>query len=227
MPTSYLKYALQDGYIHNWLAVGPQVVVVHDMERLPDAQLQREIWRRFHRAGIVPNESIEEQKSFALDNASLTWRYARCLEDHMLDLATSHGRCAYLQSWAYSELVSSSACEATFVLTTFGPAELWLNDQLICRDETFSGQMPYSVECRGTLLEGSNKVLVRLEQVSIRECPYAIALRVTEPGEAGLAVRVPTCSPHPRRRQRIERALEEGYIERDLYGWEDHLRVCW
>ncbi|MFC1976555.1 hypothetical protein ACFLXQ_09165, partial [Chloroflexota bacterium] len=65
-----------------------------------------------------------------------------------------------------------------FILTTNGPADLWLNGQHVHRQEHFYHQIPHSVSVQATLQEGHNEILVRFEEVATRECPYAMALQI-------------------------------------------------
>ena len=37
MSISYLKYPLENGYVHNWLVVGPQATLVADLDRYTGA----------------------------------------------------------------------------------------------------------------------------------------------------------------------------------------------
>jgi hypothetical protein len=227
MPTSYLEYQLENGYIHNWLVAGPQATYVPDLERFkgPDAKLR--IARHYYERDSGIAQAPAERDTFAAGDTTLTWRYARCGDDHFVDLTAFYHTCHYLRSWAYAEVVCPAPQEMTCVLTTNGPADVWLNGRHVHRQEHFHHQIPYSVAFRAVLQEGRNQVLVRLEEVAVRECPYALALRIVDRASAETPVLLPTLVEQVARRQQLERAFEAAYLDRDVYGRHDDIVVRW
>ena len=113
------------------------------------------------------------------------------------------------------------------VLTTNGPADVWLNGRHIHRQEHFHHQLPHSVAFQATLQAGRNTILVRLEEVAVRECPYAMALQIGDGALAAMPVRLPTLVEQVARRQLLERVFAAAYLDRDVYGRNDEVVVRW
>ena len=223
-----LEYQLEKGYIHNWLVAGPYTISVPDLDRFQGEDYRLQIARHYHRGISEVHQAPVERGSFQIRDTELTWRYYRCLDDHFVDLSAFYPSCHYLRSWAYAQVVSPSAQEVTFVLTTNGPADLWLNRQHLHRQEHFCHQDPHSTPFQGTLEEGCNEILVRFEEVAVRACPYAMALQIVDlfpsegpPFSEGVAsgelqVLVPTHIEKTKRRQVLERAFEQAYLQHDI-----------
>ncbi|HET9222543.1 MAG TPA: hypothetical protein VFO07_08570, partial [Roseiflexaceae bacterium] len=125
MPISHLEYQLNNGYIHNWLVAGPHATFVPDLERFDGPDFKLRIARHYHErdSGIV--QTPTERDTFAAGDTTLTWRYARCRDDHFVDLTAFYHTCHYLRSWAYAEVICPEPQESAFVLTTNGPADVW------------------------------------------------------------------------------------------------------
>ncbi|HSR35301.1 MAG TPA: hypothetical protein VLY63_32425, partial [Anaerolineae bacterium] len=137
--------------------------------------------------------------------------------------------CHYLRGWAYAELVLPSAREATLVLTTNGPADVWLGGQHVHRQEHFHHQFPHSVSFQALLQKGMNEVLVRFEEVATRDCPFAMALQVVDlagdPGEAHVHLPVPV--EDVARRETLETVFEAAYLEKDVYVHDEKISIHW
>ncbi len=226
MPANYLEYQLQNGYIHNWLVAGPQAVPVDDLERFEGPDLKLQIARHKHERDSGIAQDPTERDTFAVGDTTLTWQYASCGDDHFVDLTAFYHTCHYLRAWAYAELICPAAQSATLVLTTNGPADLWLNGQHIQRQELFAHQIPRSVPFQAMLQEGRSQILVRFEGVAVRECPYAMALRIVELAHEPTPVQLPTPVEQVARRQLLERVFEAAYLDRDVYTKHDHDHCC-
>ena len=228
MPTHYVRYEIENGFIHNWLVAGPQAIPVVDLERYQGADYKLQIVRHYHETDSGVIQTPVENEPFQIGDAKLEWNYFRCDDDHFVDCTAFYHTCHYLRSWAYSRVVSPSAQEVTCVLTTNGPADVWLAErgEHIHRQEHFHHQIPHSVSFQARLAEGRNEFLVRFEEVAARECPYAMALQIVGlPPEA--FVFVPTFHEGVARRQTVERAIEAAYLDRDVFVWDDEITVYW
>jgi hypothetical protein len=200
-----------------------------------DVKLQ--VARRFYRQESGIEDPPAEGKPFELagEEPSATrarWEYYRCLDDHFVDVTRYDPGCTYLRSWAYTQVASPRARELTFTLTTNGPADVWLNNQHIHRQEGFSDQIPRGASFTATLREGHNEVLVRFEAVAIRECPYVMALRLVPSVATALdqptdlvSVMLPTLVESVDRRQALEGMFEAAYLARDVYVRDDEIVV--
>ena len=225
MPIFYAGYDLQNGYIHNWLVAGPKALPVPDLGRFRGNDIKLQIARHYYEAdsGVtrrpVENEPLGE-------GSDLAWTYYPCREDHFVDLSAFYHTCHYLRAWAYAILEAPAAQEVTLVLTTNGPADVWLNGRHVHRQEHQHAQIPRSVPFQAALEEGRNELLVRFEEVALRACPYAMALEV-QGAAPGLRALVPTAHEGIERRQMLERVFAAAYLERDVYAYDHEIVVYW
>lgn len=227
MPISYLEYQLQNGYVHNWLVAGPHAAPVADLDRFAGADYKLQIAQHYYQRESGIAQPPAERDTFALGDTTLTWRYARCRDDHFVDLTAFYHTCHYLRSWAYVEVLCPEPQEVACVLTSNGPADVWLNGLHIHRQEHFHHQIPHSIAFPATLHAGRNEILVRLEEVAVRECPYAMALQIGAGALAATPVRLPTLVEQVARRQLLERVFAAAYLDRDVYGRNDEVVVRW
>jgi hypothetical protein len=222
-----LEYHLHNGYVDNWLVAGPQATFVPDLERFEGPDFKLRIARHYYERDSGIAQTPAERDTFAAGDATLTWRYARCRDDHFVDLTAFYHTCHYLRAWAYAEVVCPAPQETACVLTTNGPADVWLNGRHVHRQEHFHHQLPHSVTFQAALQEGRNTILVRLEEVAVRECPYAMALRIVERAADETPVRLPTLVEQAARRQLLERVFEAAYLDRDVYARDDEVVLRW
>jgi hypothetical protein len=234
--TAFLEYHLVNRYIHNWLVVSPLVLPVengisglnHD-----DAGLQR-IYESLPGENRNPMLDLQtqpqEMTETEVGGSRLTWRYRRCMDDHLVDLSETIPQWSYLSAWAYSMLNLPAAQKATFVLTTTGPADVWLNGVHVHQHDVFHVQEPVRQPIDVELSEGENHVFVRFESVGVGECPFTMALEVS-----GLAneidrevkVMVPTQAKYPRRHEIVEAAFEKAYLDEVVNHRGAHFNLRW
>ena len=231
MPIAYLRYDCQDGYIHNWLVAGPQAIWVENLDRFTGPDFKLQIARHYY----TPEHGITEQPVepgpltegvVLMEGFEGRWRYVRCLDDHFVNLSTFHHITHYLRAWAYAELESPAARDVTCVLTTNGPADIWVNGEHVHRQEHFHHQQPHSVSFALRLPEGRSRILVRLEEVAARECPFVMALRLGESAD-GLTVYLPTTIDPVERRNTLEEVFEAAYLTHDVFDRDAEMIVRW
>ncbi len=220
MTSTYLEYELHDGYIHNWLVAGPQAIAIPDPDHYTGGEPERklQIAQQYYTPENHVQQTPAERESFTIDGATLTWRYTRCLDDHFVDKSTFHHTWHYLRTWAYTQLHVWDDREVTFIITTNGPADVWVNGEHVHRHEHFHHQQPASVSFTATLRatdgEGvGNAILVRFEEVAARECPYVMALRVTGVDLEDVEVKVPSATTRTIRHVMLENVFEQACIE--------------
>ncbi len=231
MAVYHIGYDLQDGYIHHWLVAGPQAIPVSSSDRSEKQDFRLQVVRHHFEEDSGIAWPPVERGALRMGDTDLTWRYVYCLDDHFVDLSGFYPVCHYLRAWAYAQVVSPAPQEVTFLLTTHGPADLWLNGRRIHRQEHFAHQPPLSVSFPASLQEGPNEILVRFEQVALRECPYGMALRIVgfPPGKTPETLRVllPIPDKAGARRQTLEKVFEAAYLDRDVYTGDEHILVRW
>ncbi len=229
MSLSYIDFDLQDGFIGNWLAAGPQAVPVGDLSILREPDFKKQIAQRnYEKKSGIFKAPVERgpltEGTFRLGNYVGEWNYYRCREDHQVDLSTSSSSCDFVRSWAYTQLVSGEAQTADFVLSTFGPADVWVNKKNVCHVEDFSGLPSAHYTFQASLKEGSNEFLVRFAGVANPDAVLAIAVLVQTPG---ISVRIPTLIPSISRRNELEGINEMLYLDRDIYAGSVKIELHW
>lgn len=226
-----VSYPLQaQGYIHHWLVAGPQAIAVADFSRFaPDQQRQAQIAAAYHQPTYPLTTAPAELTPLTLNDAhgaaTLIWRAVRCGDDHLIDGTTFYPTWHYLRTWAYTELHSANATDATFVLASHGPAEVWINGTLVHHHTHFQRQLT-SLTFTAPLQAGGNRLLVCFATVAVRACPYALALQVKDLEPAALTVQFPTTLP-VKRRQAFEQIFDAAYLDKAIYHREDELILRW
>lgn len=235
MPIAYVHYDLQDGYIHNWLAGGPQVVAVNHTDK-------EKIFREFYKPDSGISKKPVEQgtlgdAAFKVGSFQGQWVYTRCQEDHFIQHSRSFTSPHYLRSWAYAQLMSKEIQDVVLVMTTYGPADLWVNGKHMLRQEGYQEDTLLQVSLPLTLQAGGTQILVRFEGVALPECNHVLALRVCQPrrGQTSQAclpaskirTRLPTTIRGVKRRNFLESFFDAAYLDRDLFGPGDMIYVRW
>jgi hypothetical protein len=227
---SEITYPLEQGYIHNWLVAGPQARQVEDLERFSGPEYFK---LQIARAYYDPEPGVAGQPAEGADvtagDFQGRWSYYSCKTDHFVDLTAFYHLTHYLRAWGYARVDSPADRQVRLVLTTNGPADVWLNGEHCHRQEHFHHQIPRSESFEAVLKQGANEVLVRFEAVAARECPYAMALRLTAPDREALGgtVRLPTTLEPLERRQKLERVLDAAYTRKDVFHTGQTVKVHW
>lgn len=242
MTFAQLSYEFQDGYVDNWLVAGPQAIAVPDLSAVSGDDLNLNVIHQFHqKSSGITKDPVERgplsEGLFTIGSYQGSWSYLRCQEDHFVDHSGCYDQLHYLRSWAYTGLVTAEAVEVGLVLTTNGPADLWLNGRHIHHHEHFHAPHPASVLIQASFTGGLNKILIRFENVSANECANRMALRVCQvsasnpPGQlqpiAGVHIEIPTLILAIDRRNELEESYETVYMRRDVFTAEDKIEICW
>jgi len=230
MPISYLEYDLKNGYIQHWLTAGPQAIPIKDLEGISsDDFKQRIIHSYYEKKPGITHMPVERgpltEGLFNIGSYEGSWTYTHCGEDHFIDQSIILDSCHYLRSWAYTRLVNNAPGNASFTLTSCGPADVWIGGKHIHRQEHFSAT-PISVPFTAPLKEGTNEIVVRFETVSVGVHPLAIALQVNQP-ESQLKLQIPTLIKSIERRSQLEQTFEAVYLEREVFAGDEQIRLHW
>jgi len=235
--TSYLEHRLVNGFIHNWLVAGPRIASVEGSLPWPADEGGPGLQALYHALPQALRQPVadlslepQEMTEVELDGARLSWRYARCLDDHLIDLSCELPRWNYLSAWAYTSLKLDAAQTAEFEITSDGPADVWLNGAHALRVESFQPGGRERVSCAVELREGLNPILVRFETLGVRACPFGLALRVrglSEETAQTVQVLVPSGARYPRRHEMIEELFEKAYLEEVVNHRGAHFNLRW
>lgn len=239
-----VHFNLEQGFVHHWLTAGPQAIAVQ-LSRFKGENIRQQITQHYYEPESGIRETPVERGPlteglFHVGDYSGAWNYHACREDHFVEHSGYYSAPHYLRSWAYTQLNSKTAREVMLILTTHGPADVWLNNQHIHRQEHFFEQQPRSVPFKVSLDQGVNKILVRFEAVAMRECADAMALQVVTPAEEGpsghagkhpaqlgIEVTIPTLIQAVSRRNKFEQAAALTYITQDVFEVDEQIRLHW
>jgi hypothetical protein len=240
----YIHYNLECGFIHNWLIGGPQAISV-EIENCTGDEVLNRIAQKLHEpeSGITktPVERGPLTKGlFQVGDYEGSWSYFACREDHLVDHSGFYPSPHYLRSWAYCQIASKDAQDVSLVLTTHGPADVWLNGEHIHHQEHFYAQQPGSEAFLAHLAEGANKIMVRFENVALLECAHAMALQVCKPIEgqpaihakpyptkSGIHIRIPSLVQAIARRNTFEQVASTAYITQDIFEGPGPIQLHW
>ena len=222
MKQRYLAYRLRDGYIHDWLVLGPAVTPVTTQpepgegatayrERLLEAidHLTCEFAR--------PPQEIEKIERFG---EPLYWEVQHCHDDHLLEKDATAPVYSHVRVWAFTRLSCRGAGSLTMTLTLSCPASVWVNGRHVRYRERVAApddQTAQTYTFTAELKPGNNDLLVRLEQVAVGDVVLAMAARVDSPPATRVKIKVPTIAQRPELRQEWERAFEHAYLDRAVY----------
>lgn len=223
----WLDYPLVGGFIQDWLVAGPLASPVPNLDAFPGDDFKLQIARHRYESESGISAQPAERAPFAPfgGEEQIVWQVYRADDDHFVDLSAFYHTCHHLHSWAFCGVDSPQARNVNAVLTTNGPADIWLNGQHIHRVEHFHHQLPGHSTCTLPLREGRNELLVRFEGVAVRECPYVMALRLEE--SDGMAVALPTTVHPVERRRHLEALFAAAYLDRDIYTRDQEIVVHW
>ncbi len=219
-----LKYQTHNGFIHDWLVAGPLATAI-DLEQFTGADDKLRIAEHYYQKGSGVTQPPVERLPFESQDSGLTWEWVRCRDDHFVERTAFYHTAHYLRSWAYAQIKVQEAIQGAWVLTTNGPADVWINGEHVHRQAHFHHQIPQRVPFETALQEGVNEILVRFEEVAARECPYVMALQIVGLDDA--PVLLPTSLTPANSRKLLGEALVEAYLERDVFRRDDKLTVCW
>ncbi|MCU0522960.1 MAG: hypothetical protein MUF84_20020 [Anaerolineae bacterium] len=236
MELSYLRYELADGYIHNWLVAGPQRIPVPDSDS-DDAGGRKGL------ASTTPDvtetglsEAPAEWSRFLVHRVKIgdfegTWSYLRTEEDHFVDLSEVSPTRQLLRAWAFTQVEIPTAQDVVLSLTTFGPADVWLNDRRVLHHDVTQPQAE-TLSFAVSLDAGRNSILIRFERVGDGACTLAVALRMasTRPRGASTAPRgagivIPTTITPLKRRRELERTFDAAHLTQTVYERYDRISV--
>lgn len=236
MTVSYLRYPLLEGFVHNWLVAGPQIIPVH----ITGEDAIHESRARIAAENYVPELEIDAlpvergkltDGVFAIGDYQGSWNYYNCKEDHLVNHSGVYAGAVYLRSWAYCQLVCSQEMDVQFRLAAPGPMDIWLNHKRLLRNDAFDDRLASHGMISARLAKGANKLAVRFENLGSAGCAHYMALQVCDSqgaplptiasiGEdAPLVVQIPTLIM-PRLielRNRLEKLYAGMRLERDVF----------
>jgi hypothetical protein len=211
---------LNDGYIHDWLVLGPAITPVTapgeaGEEAAPDRA--RLLPAADHIACDFPQPPQELDKIEQFGEP-LYWEVEHCRDDHLIEKDVTLAAYSYVRAWAFTRISCPGAQTATLRLTACCPANVWLNGRHLayCAHAAApDDRTPQTHTIRVDLAPGDNDLLMRLAQIAAGDIVLASAARIEN--AAGVQIKVPTITEDPAARQEWEAALAHAHLDRAIY----------
>lgn len=220
--SGYLAYNLQDGWVDNWLLVGPQLIKITDARYKWEPDIRGPIMKKYHQEEPQVFAPFLEGAKFKVDDAALSWRYYACQDDHLVDLAAWYGNSRFVRVWAYLEINSPDDREVGMHFFANGPSDVWVNGKHALKTETFDYFDPLQHAFAVKLNKGNNVILMREEMPASLNTAMSMALRVVK-GADNLTVNLPVQAIDNKKRQALETAFQKIYLSRDIYTEDDEV----
>ena len=232
IPAASIERSLDGGFFRDWLVAGPVAVPVPDLERFPGENFKTQIAEAYYDTVSEITIPPAEAASFEIDSgqeeaATLKWEAVHTDDDRFVDVSAFYHTCHHLRTWAYCQVAVPESRETTFVLTTNGPADFWINGRHVHRHLHFHHQIPHRVPFPVELTAGRNEILVRFEGVAVRECPYVMALQVKDADTSDWTIHLPTTLETIARREKLEEGMAGAYLTQAVYNRDDTLQLHW
>ena len=228
MLKSLVEFDLQDGYVHNWLVAGPQVMPLAPSTEFQPVGLNDEFIQKFFpqksEINIAPVERGPlTNGKFVIGDYQGEWNYYRCRDDHFVNHSGRQTARSILRSWAYCQIFSPRPQTARLTITSFGPVDVCVNKKPVFQTSQRSDQaQQHAVDV--SLVKGENKILARFAGVSTPAFILVLSLHIQ--GDS-LQVHIPTQIPSISRRNQIEAINETLFLDRDVYSAADRIYLCW
>jgi len=222
MVEHYLVYGLKNGYIHDWLVLGPSV---NPVTALPEAGEKAQDFRArlFKSVDLTatdvsqPPQEFEEVEHLG---GALSWEVEHCRDDHLVEKDLTVATYSHVRAWAYTSLSCSESMVVKMSLTLCCPASVWLNGKHAMYCEyiaALDNQAMQTYTFTTTLRSGNNDLLVQMEQIGAGDTVLAISVHMECPPATEIKVKVPTTTDKPEQRQIWEHALEYAHLDRAIY----------
>lgn len=230
MKSYYLTYGLNDGYIHDWLALGPEISAVTAQPEPGETELAfrtRLLAQADHVTNDFPKPPMEIDK-VVRGTQDLYWETEHCQADHLIERGLASKTFTHQKQWIFTRFACTGQKKATIQITTTCPTSVWLNGRHVkyCEHVTaLDDQVAQTYSVAVNLKPGNNDLLVRMEQIVVDEAVAAVAVRLADVPLAEVKVRVPTITEQPERRQDWERSFEYAYADRAVYGRDDPVQI--
>jgi hypothetical protein len=236
--TAHLDYDLRDGFVGDWLVLGPVTFPLAEQMAHYSVEARREIVQQYV-AGVGEISQLPAERTTCLvpeDTASVggmggetkpveaMWRVVNTLEDHSVDLAHSVQMPHFLCAWSYAQVILPSPVATIIKMVVASAVRVLINgEEVFVSDEL--PDRPTRVTFDATLAEGRNEILIRLANVGQGDLPLMVALQMV--GVAEGMVALPTLLSPVARRQKLARGMEMAYLSQDVYALRQRIVLRW
>ncbi len=173
-----------EGFVRHWLVCGPGVTR-YDGQAAGEDEAREEM---IDRAVVEPPEAIALGEPAPAGEA---WAFYQPGRNVFMERSAFYPRRSGLDLYAATDLVAPAACHVRCRVWTANTADVWLNGRHVVRyTRSFHHKRPDCTAAGLALRAGRNRVVVRLQEMGARECPYLVGLQLEDAPEA-LAVALP------------------------------------
>ncbi|HEX4030632.1 MAG TPA: hypothetical protein VHX20_09740 [Terracidiphilus sp.] len=157
--------------------------------------------------------------------APLTWRDYACKEDHQLDFTSWFTHPSFARVWAYMEIESVAAHDVTGQLFSQGHADVWQGGKHIHHSDAFDLKNLQRSNFSMRIETGVNPLMLRFEMASVNNTEFSQALRLDGLPADTTKIRVPVHTVDVARRQALEEAFQQAYMNHDVFHSADEIRL--
>jgi hypothetical protein len=231
MTLSFAEYKLQDGFVHNWLVAGPQIIRISPPPQSTGEATLQETAQRFYTPEYEVRKAPVEQGPLTegilqIGEFNSVWKYVACGEDHMVHSSQTSWNWEFARTWAYTQLFTNQAESLPATLWAFGPVDVFLNKKLVFSENRFSQAEPQPLQFNLPVRKGKNELVIRFANAAAGDIPLAVSLHLDSPSSE-LTVHIPSLAKSVTRRNEMERVNKYAYVERDVFGAKQMMRMFW
>ncbi len=231
MTQKFLEYPLANGYIHNWLVVGPELFPLQNFPQNNSNLLEQkeQILRNVSEISLRFTQTPVELDSYKAGEKEYAWKYYRCADDNLVQSTAFTPTWHRLEAWAYTRIQSPEGMDVNLEITTRQPTSIWLNGECVLSHK--QNNEDWQLLVTQVSLLRLNDLFVCMQQVSRGDSSLQFGLKFSGFTNAEQAeqinIQVPTKARFPHRYQHFERILEHAYLEDIVQYRGDHFNLRW
>ncbi len=230
MKKNYLVYKLADGYINDWLVLGPCQTPITEQPQPGESSRAfrtRVLAATDHTTPDYATAPVEIDKITSGDK-DFFWEIEHLKDDHLLERASFLPVYTLAHVWAFTRVNCAGAKAVTLNVTATSPVSVWVNGRHVTygdRMTEISDQTAQTYTFPVGLRPGSNDLMIRLEQVAAGDSVMALAVRLQDVPLDTVKILVPTVTGDPKRRQEWETAFSYTYLSQSVYSRDDTIKL--
>jgi len=169
----------EEGFVRHWLLVGPEVTE-YDGDAATEQKVRAEV---IDRAILDPPTDAAPGRAGPLRR---TWRFYPPGRNVFLEQSGFYHKLSRLEMIGATDLVVPSEVRLAMRVWTANTADVWLNGRHLLRYTGTLHRRPDGTSGFLNLRAGANRLVVRVQELAARECPFLVGVQLVE----GDAVRV-------------------------------------
>ena len=230
MKKNYLVYKLADGYINDWLVLGPCQTPASEQPQPGESALAfrtRVLAATNHTAPDYAVTPVEIDK-ITHDDKDFFWEIEHLKDDHLLERAVFLPVYTLSRVWAFARVNCAGAKSVTLDVTTASPVSIWMNGRHVKYGDRLAesgDQTGHTYTFPVSLRPGNNDLMIRLEQVAAGDSLMTLAVRLHGVPLETVKILVPTVTGDTKRRQEWEAAFSYAYLSQSVYSRDDTVKL--